>query len=632
MEKSGTIDKFFQRKRSSQLDPPISTAPSILSDDNLPPKVHYQKLRKVESAWVDLNFLERDPGLRRQIREYSPNEEEEIRRAYLNLKAYQPILSEYPLNKNNLHPRRFQSSWYELFPWLEYSPQTAFTVVGFDNWKKARSGKTCSFQCHIGKDNVSSPHRMAEKACEDLMNQPQHIPRFFNKISSEAVARNRLRLKVGLHVVRLLALQGVPFRSHDESSNSSNRGNFLEFLDVVALYNDELSDAIHKAPKNAKYTCHDIQKQILHMFSVRVKNVIREEIADSKYCIVIDEARDESKREQISIVLDTTVLKLKNAIYSYLSHYNLDVQNIRGQGYDGASNMRSEFNGLQALILKDCKSAYYVHCFAHRLQLALVAAAKNITPIHQFFDKLTFIVNMVGASCKHNDELKEAHADDIAYLISINELETGRGLNQICNLQRAANTRWSSHFRSLSSLIKMFSAACTVLLKVMEDGLPSQRAEATSVYDEMNSFDFVFILHLMNEIIEITDVLCQILQKLRDDKWDDFLEKVKSFCVARNIDVPDFSAQYVDRRCRARRHQGNFTVEHHYRVKFFYATIDSQLQEINVRFSEDAMELLMLSSALNPQNASDSLRYMDICKLVEKFYPQDFTSEEKERL
>ncbi|XP_073022503.1 uncharacterized protein [Primulina eburnea] len=199
----------------------------------------------------------------------------------------------------------------------------------------------------------------------------------------------------------------------------------------------------------------------------------------------------------------------------------------------------------------------------------------------------------------------------------------------------------------------MFSAACTVLLKVMEDGLPSQRAEATSVYDEMNSFDFVFILHLMNEIMEITDVLCQtlqsksqdilnamelvsstkkLIQELRDDKWDDLLEKVKSFCVARNIDVPDFSAQYVDRRGRARRHQDRFTIEHHYKVNFFYATINSQLQEINVCFSEDAMELLMLSSALNPQNASDSLRYMDICKLVEKFYSQDFTSEEKERL
>ncbi|XP_073061674.1 uncharacterized protein [Primulina eburnea] len=330
---------------------------------------------------------------------------------------------------------------------------------------------------------------MAEKACEVLMNQPRHIPRFFNKISSEAVERNRLQLKVGLHVTRLLALQGVPFR-----------------------------DAIQRAPKNAKYACHDIQKQILHMFSVRVKNVIREEIAASKYCLVIDEARDESKKQkQMSIVLRYDNFEIKDAIYSYLSHYNLDIQNIRGQSYDGVSNMRGKFNGLQALILKACKSDFYVYCFAHRLQLALVAAAKNVTRIHQLFGKLTFIVNMVGASCKNNDELKEAHAYDIAYLISINELETGRGLNQISNLQQAADMRWSSHFRSLSSLIKMFSATCTLLLEVMEDGLPSQRADATSIYDEMNSFDFVFILHLMNEIMEITYILCQTLQSKSQD-------------------------------------------------------------------------------------------------------------------
>ncbi|KAK3211683.1 hypothetical protein Dsin_016389 [Dipteronia sinensis] len=39
--------------------------------------------------------------------------------------------------------------------------------------------------------------------------------------------------------------------------------------------------------------------------------------------------------------------------------------------------MRGEWNGLQALFLKDCPYAYYVHCFAHRLQLALVAASKE---------------------------------------------------------------------------------------------------------------------------------------------------------------------------------------------------------------------------------------------------------------
>ncbi|XP_020254258.1 zinc finger MYM-type protein 1-like [Asparagus officinalis] len=296
------------------------------------------------------------------------------------------------------------------------------------------------------------------------------------------------------------------------------------------MENDELSKAIAKALKNAKYTSHDIQKQIFHVFSVRLKNAIRKEIGVAKYCIIVDAAP----------------LTLKNAIYSALAHYNLDVQNIRCQGYDGASNMRGEFNGLQALIMKDCKTAYYVHCFAHRLQLALVAAAKNLTPIHMFFDKLISIVNMVGASCKRNDELKKAHADDIAHLISINELETWPGLNQIGTLQQAADTRWSSHFRSLSSLIRMFSAACTVLLKVMEDELPSQRADATSVYDEMTLFDFIFILHLMSEIMGITDFLRQTLQRKSQD-ISNAMELVSS--TKRLLqELRDDNAQYVDRR------------------------------------------------------------------------------------
>ncbi|XP_020266437.1 uncharacterized protein LOC109841922 [Asparagus officinalis] len=363
--------------------------------------------------------------------------------------------------------------------------------------------------------------------------------------------------------------------------------------DVLAMENDELLKAIAKAPKNAKYTTNDIKKQILHVFSVRLKNAIREEVGVAKYCIIVDEARDESKKEQMSIVLrfvdtngfiqerffrlvhvsDTAALTLKNAIYSALAHYNLDVQNIRGQGYDRASNMRGEFNGLQALIMKD--------------------------------------FNMVGASCKRNDELKKAHADDIAHLISINELETMPGLNQISTLQQAADT------------------PCTVLLKVMEDGLPSQRADATSVYDEMTSFDFVFIIHLMSEIMGITDFLCQTLQRKSQD-ISNAMELVSS--TKRLLqELRDDNAQYVDRRRRVRGHQ-DITIGHHYRVDFFYAAIDSQMQKINMRFSKDATELLMLSSALNPQNASEALRIQDICKLVGKFYAQDFTSEEKESL
>ncbi|GAV88483.1 LOW QUALITY PROTEIN: Dimer_Tnp_hAT domain-containing protein, partial [Cephalotus follicularis] len=64
-------------------------------------------------------------------------------------------------------------------------------------------------------------------------------------------------------------------------------------------------------------------------------------------------------------------------------------------------------------------------------------------------------------------------------LISIDELDTGCGVNQIGTLQRAGDTRWSSHFRSVSSLLRLYNPTCTVLGKIIEDGSTySQQGEA----------------------------------------------------------------------------------------------------------------------------------------------------------
>jgi hypothetical protein len=41
-------------------------------------------------------------------------------------------------------------------------------------------------------------------------------------------------------------------------------------------------------------------------------------------------------------VSDTAALTIQKGIYSTLSHHGLDIQNIRGQVYDDASNMRGE--------------------------------------------------------------------------------------------------------------------------------------------------------------------------------------------------------------------------------------------------------------------------------------------------
>ena len=36
---------------------------------------------------------------------------------------------------------------------------------------------------------------------------------------------------------------------------------------------------------------------------MKVKKAIREEIGDAKFCLIVDESRDESKKEQMAVVL-----------------------------------------------------------------------------------------------------------------------------------------------------------------------------------------------------------------------------------------------------------------------------------------------------------------------------------------
>ena len=69
----------------------------------------------------------------------------------------------------------------------------------------------------------------------------------------------------------------------------------------------------------------------------------------------------------------------------------------------------------------------------------------------------------------------------------------------------------------------------------------------------------------------------ELLQTFRDDKWDDLLTNVISFCELRSIDVLDMTGRYVDRRGPARHQQDDFTIKHHYQVDISYATIDFQL-------------------------------------------------------
>jgi hypothetical protein len=204
-----------------------------------------------------------------------------------------------------------------------------------------------------------------------------------------------------------------------------------------------------------------IQKDIVKAAAHETSKAIICDIKDDLFSILIDESRDSSVKEQMSIVLryvdkkghvierffgvvhvaNTCAISLKLALESLFAKYNLSLSRVRGQGYDGASNMQGEFNGLKSLILKEHKCAFYVHCFAHQLQLALVAVAKKDDDIAWFFVVVNNLSNVVGASCKRRDIFRESQSLNVNEGLESGEISSGRGLNQESTLTRAGDTR-----------------------------------------------------------------------------------------------------------------------------------------------------------------------------------------------
>ncbi|BFG25271.1 hypothetical protein CerSpe_115450 [Prunus speciosa] len=464
----------------------------------------------------------------------------------------------------------------------------------------------------------------------------------------------------------------MAFRGDDESYDSSNRGNFIELVKAFARMNVNIEKVVlQNAPLNAQYVSNKIQKEILSIYSTKVRKRIRDEIGeDGKFCILVDEALDDSKKEQMAIIIrfvgcdghiqerffdivsvhDTNSSTLKSDICKVLGKHNLLASNMRGQGYDGASNMRGEWSGLQVLFLKDCPYAYYIHCFAHRLQLALNGAAKEVGLVWRFFSMLNNIVNFVGASAKRHSELKLTRQAEIEELLAAGRLGTAKGANQIRCLQRPGSTRWGSHFNSIRSLIDLFGATKTLLTDISHNGPSSQfRGEAEGIKISMLSFDFVFALKLLDKTMRFTDFLCQELQRksqdivkalnlvastkmeldeLRNNGWNDFIQSVQSFCEEHDINMPDMGARHTIGTRRSCQQRDCITVEHYYHIDIFNEVIDYQLGELNTRFPDGTVELLSLSSALDPRDAFKGFSIDDICTLVDKFYPLDFTTTE----
>ncbi|CAN1158049.1 Zinc finger MYM-type protein 1 [Linum perenne] len=409
------------------------------------------------------------------------------------------------------------------------------------------------------------------------MQQSQSIEASLCKQSDQAKKEHRIRLEASFKCINWLLKHGLPFRGHDESEESNNRGLFLSLLEFYASDIEHVKSVVlENAPKNQQMTSPDIQKDIVHALAIETTKLITTDIGDNFFAILADESRDVSVKEQMGVVLryvdgkgcvierflgishvrDTKAMSLKTAIESMLMKNGLSISRVRGQGYDGASNMKREINGLKTLILEESPSAYYIHCFAHRLQLTLVVVAQNHGTV----------TNLVGASCKRPDIIRETQANKIAEAIALGGLKTGCGLNQEIGMKRPSDTRWGSHFGTLVNLENLFSTLVNTLqnLELMIEVLAI--TNALSIALQNNDQNIVNAIHLVN-------VSKRRLQELRDSGWDTLFQETIKFCIEESIEVPNSNDIYV-RRGKSKRIRERVTCLHHFRVEVFYTVID----------------------------------------------------------
>ena len=103
MSKQKTIDAFFKKKDVSNSKIRIVVVVQTNVDISMLDE-HPSKCSRIQFEEID-----HDPGSRKQIREFSINKQDEIRRAYLKKGSHQPKNIDYPYN-DDTHRRRFQLS------------------------------------------------------------------------------------------------------------------------------------------------------------------------------------------------------------------------------------------------------------------------------------------------------------------------------------------------------------------------------------------------------------------------------------------------------------------------------------------------------------------------------------------
>ncbi|QQP57420.1 Uncharacterized protein FKW44_002402 [Caligus rogercresseyi] len=447
---------------------------------------------------------------------------------------HQPLLGEY--NRKQLDQgsgtRDFNPDLFKKYPWASFDTTTKSIVCfpcqkflsdstfTYSNWKKPE---------RLVKHGKSGNHRLAMSKWIISKVNKKHQTSVLVQLDTthkDMVQKNRNYLKVIVESILYTAQQNIPQRGHEEDTSmigqqsDINRGNLIELLHLRCKDIPWLANRLNSnLEAHRQWLSPEIQNEILKIASNLVLKEISKNVREAgKFSLIVDETSDVGNREQVAVCLryvnneqptetfvgfyeakSTTGETLFQIVLEVINCLELHVEDIVGQCYDGASNMTGKEKGVAKRIQEVSPKAIYVHCYGHRLNLALQDTLEKNTVIRNALGVIQSIHNFFNSPKREN------------VLRSV-EMPADLEATPYIKLKSLSETRWSCRWEAVKAIDQQPERIIIALLKLSNNKDAKTSVDARGLVKAMLEFQFLLGLQTLKVIFSNTNSLARYLQ------------------------------------------------------------------------------------------------------------------------
>lgn len=197
---------------------------------------------------------------------------------------------------------------------------------------------------------------------------------------------------------------------------------------------------------------------------------------------------------------------LLNSIKDVLIRCTLPLEQCRGQGYDGASNMMGRLNGVAKKFQETSPSALPVHCLAHCTNLVLQDLCKSIKTVQDALNLTKEISRLIKFSPKREIQFVRNQINASGHLESGQAATVGPSIKPLCP------TRWTVRTGAIEAVLKNYSVLQETMIEVNTSQHDDNGIAAGGISALMDKFQTFWGLKLSHLLFSATEQLSLSIQ------------------------------------------------------------------------------------------------------------------------